>query len=236
MGGINHQPTKRKLTAASAWLSQRFCRGFTHVLRANDALEDALITSMAKLYVEDVTADLEGTPGEYMRTAISELGKSVAAVEQSLLAYDNILEAANKEGYKGNTLARQVRSMNLVASFEGKILQPSIQTSIWEEIERRISEENTLGVLKWEQTQVRKVVPLIEDLIQVMSQCLTVAEEKGHQAFANAIEMNELPLRQKFACVFSYWGYLQTMFLYAAIMMTELFYQENKYPSLVGND
>lgn len=233
MGGINHQPTKNRLTAASALLSQQFCQGFTCILKANDSLENALITSMDKLYVEDATSQLQGTPSEFMRDAIVALEQSLDAVENTLAAYSRIMVAAKKEEYTGNSLAGQVRSMGFVSSFEQNIIKPYIQRPLWESIEKRVCEENTFGVLEWEKGEVEKVIPLTRMLIDVMKQCLTVAERNDNQAFTNAIEMNELPLRQQFAQVFSYWGYLQTMFLYAAMIMTELFYRENGYPSLL---
>ena len=53
---------------------------------------------------------------------------------------------------------------------------------------------------------------------------------------ADAIENNEVPLRQYYAQVFSLWNTLHAMFLYSALMMTELFYRVNAYPSLLEFD
>lgn len=55
----------------------------------------------------------------------------------------------------------------------------------------------------------------------------------GKKEFVEAIECNKISLRQAYARAFSLWNYLHAMFLYSALMMTELFYRTSGLPSLL---
>ncbi len=57
-------------------------------------------------------------------------------------------------------------------------------------------------------------------------------EAAERDALIDAVEENKIPMRQYFARLFSRWFYVFTMFLYSALMSTELAYQEKGYGTL----
>lgn len=236
MGGKNHQPTNRPITAVSAWLSQRVSKGFIYALEANNCLEDAIILGMEKRHVQDFAASLTGTPSGHLQESISLLQKSLATLDEIKAAYSRISEAAKIEGYIGNPLASRLPSLMLKDKFEGVLVRPSINSDVWRQLEERIKSHNILKTLEWEAEQFEQLRQPTQDLLVVMADCQRVAEAKGGMALVEIIDNNEVPLRQFFAQVFSLWNTLDAMFLYSALMMTELFYRANGYPSLTQFD
>lgn len=236
MGGQNHQPTRSIFTAVSAWLSQRVGEGFAVVLEANNYLEDAIILGMDKLYVEELAPRLSGSPSDHLQKTIGALQRSQKILAQIQLGFSKLLEVARTEGYIGNPLASQLKAFDLSSKFGGVLLQPSVNPQVWHELERRISEDNILKTLEWEASEFDRLIRPTADLIAVMQEGLRLSEREGGRAFVDAVENNELPLRQYYAQVFSLWNYVHAMFLYSALMMTELFYRANAYPSLLEFD
>ena len=236
MGGQNHQPTNTGITPASAWLSQKVGDGFAFVLEANGHLENAIMIGMNKLHIHDLIPDLDGTPSEHVHKAIECLKLSQERLSEIQIGFNRLIEIAKVVGYKGNPLASKVKSFGLKEQFEGLLIRPVINTMIWEDLEMRIQDLNILKTLEWEAEQFLSLEEPTSRLIEVLQQCLELSEKQSGRDMADAIENNELPLRQFYAQVFSTWNSLHAMFLYSSLIMTELFYKINAYPSLVEFD
>ena len=236
MGGKNHQPTRPALTAASAWLSQQVGRGCIAVQEANNHLEDAIILGMNRRYVEDLTEHLRGSVATHMCGAIQRLTESLGHVDRIDLGFARLAEAAQKESYKGNPLAGTLATLGLGPSFAGVLVRPFPNERLWNELEQRIQAHNVMDTLAWEAEQFRELAAPTRGLIATLEQCKWIAEAEGGNAMAMAVENGEVPLRQYFAQVFSLWNSLDAMFLYSALIMTELFYRANAYPSLLDFD
>ena len=232
MGGQNHQPTRPRLTAPSAWLSQHIGDGFSLVLQANTHLEHAIIVGMDKVYVEDVTADLTQHPMSYLDSCIVALERSLSMLDSIEAGFRRLLECAEREGYRGNPLASNIDSFGLKERFSGHIVLRQAHDHVWCELESRIKSSNVLATLQWEAGRFCELRSPTERLIETLRKCRDVCALHGPQAFVGCIENNELPLRQHYAQVFSLWNELHAMFLYSALMMTELFYMANGFPSL----
>jgi hypothetical protein len=232
MGGQNHQPTSTKLVAASAWLSKRVGDGFANVLKANSELEDALILAADKLYVEQLSRELVGTPIQYLKRSEQLLLSSVTDLADIERGYENLLDAARTEYYRGNPLAPMLPKMSLAEQFRGRLITPVENQAAWTSLEERIATDNILGTLEWEMREFRELRVPTEDLISVLCHCRTIAEEEGGAGLVEAIEGHHVPLRESYARVFSRWNYLHAVFLYSALIMTELFYRTNGIPSL----
>ena len=237
MGGQNHQPTSEiQLIAPSAWLSQCVGDGFTQVLQANSELEKAIIVGMDRLRVEELAPELPCSAAEYLGTAINHLQTSLAAVSAIEAGYANLLAAAEAENYHGNPLASKVASFDLAEKFEGGLVASPINRAVWFELEERVACENILKTLTWEAARFAELREPTASLIEVLEQCRALAQNEGARAMVEAIERNEVPLRQRFAPVFSLWNHLHAMFLYSALMMTELFYLTNSFGTLTSDE
>lgn len=220
----------------SAWLSQRVGQGFVSVLTANNHLEDAIMLGMDKLHVEYLAASLSGTPVEHLNKTIDCLRRSINELTEVQIGFKRLLDVAALEGYKGNPLASTLPSLQLKNGFEGVLVKPFANTRVWAELEGRIQRHNILDTLAWEAEQFMQLDDPTRDLIATLEECRRIAIEEGGKTMADAIENNEVPLRQHYAQVFSIWNTLHAMFLYSALMMTELFYRVNAYPSLLEFD
>lgn len=236
MGGQNHQPTNRVTTSPSAWLSQKVGEGFMSVLEANNHLENAIMLGMDKVYVKDVTRNVEGPAAIHLQRTVDCLQRSKNLIKDIQSGFDRVLDAAASEGYKGNPLAQELPSLRLLQQFEGALVLPYSNNAAWKDIESRISQCNILDTLRWEKGQFSALEQPTEDLLDVMRSCQHICERDGDKSLVDAIENNEIALRQFYAQVFSLWNYLHAMFLYSALMMTELFYRANGYPSLTNFD
>ncbi len=236
MGGQNHQPCNRKITAASAWLSQKVGEGFIEVLAANNHLENAIMIGMHKLHVEDVAFEINGTVEEHVALTVSALQKSLRILSIIPAGFQKLIAVAEQIGYKGNPHVGQLDSYNLEKSFQGSLIQPHVNKAVWDELHSHIKNHNILKTLEWESKQFESLSCPTQSLIKVMEESKEVAIREGNDAFVNAIENNEIPLRQYYAQVFSQWNNLHAMFLYSSLIMTELFYRLNGYPSLTEFD
>lgn len=236
MGGQNHKPTHTRITAVSAWLSQRVGQGFVSVLEANNHLENAIMLGMNKLHIEDLVASLDGTPAEHLAKTIECLELTSKTLSDIQIGFKRLLDVAVLEGYKGNPLASELGSLNLQTQFEGVLVQPYVNNRVWSELESLIKKHNILETLAWEAEQFQQLETPTHYLVATLKECLRIAEIESGRAMADAIENNEVPLRQYYAQVFSLWNNLHAMFLYSALMMTELFYRANAFPSLLEFD
>jgi len=236
MGGKNHQPTKPKLTAASAWLSQQVGKGCIAVQTANNHLEDAIMLGMGRQYIEDLASDLKGSAEIHLADAIESLDESLRCLAKIQVGFARLAEAASKEGYKGNPLAGTLPSLGLRESFTGTLVRPFPNERLWGELEHRVQAHNVMATLAWEAEQFEQVAEPTRCLISTLEECKRIATHEGANAMAMAIENGEVPLRQYFAQVFSLWNSLDAMFLYSALIMTELFYRANACPSLLDFD
>ena len=233
MGAQNHQPTNRGLTAISAWLSQRVGEGLILVHEANNHLEDAIILGMDKRHVEHLVPSLSGTPSDHLRQTIAALHNSEETISHIQTGFQTLAEAAKIEGYTGNPLASQVGSFELSKRFEGVILRPFVNRRMWQQLEDRIETTNTLGTLEWEASEFQRLLQPTRDFVSVMDKCLQISERDGASAFLDAVEANRVPVRQYGARLLGLWNSLAAMFLYSALIMTELFYQTSGIPSLL---
>ena len=236
MGGQNHQPTNRVTTSPSAWLSQKVGEGFMSVLEANNHLENSIMLGMNKVYVEDVTSSIDGPAETHLQRTIDCLQRSKRLIKDIQSGFDRVLQAAASEGYKGNPLAQKLPTLHLQKQFEGSLILPYSNSAVWEELETRIAQSNILDTLRWESQQFSKLEEPTDYLIGIVQSCKNLCERDGEKALVDAIENNEVPLRQFYAQVFSLWNHLHAMFLYSALIMTELFYRVNAYPSLIHFD
>lgn len=234
MGAQNHKPTSTQITAASAWLSQKFGEGYIRVLEANNRVEDAIILGMDRLWVEDLVRDLKGTPLDHLKDAAALCGRSIETVTEIEAAYDRVLEVARKEGYQGNPLASELPKYCLQQSFRGELVLPSERNDVWASLTSRISDSNILSTLEWEKEQFAILREPTLKLVETLEQCRRIAETDGAMAFVAAVENNKVPVRQYGAQVLSSWNYLSSMFLYSALIMTELYYRTNGFPSLMN--
>lgn len=234
MGGQNHQPTNRiQLIAPSAWLSKQVGDGFRAVLEANSYLENAIISAMDRLYVEELVPKASTNPVADLTACIEALENSLRRVADIDIGFENLLRAADREGYTGNPLAASCGELGLKARFSKHLVLPAINDAAWNDIESRVQSLNVLGTLRWEREQFRTLVEPTHALLQVMNDCLAIAT-RSPRAFIEAVECNGVALRQRYAQVFSRWNYLHVMFLYSALVMTELFYRSHEYESLTA--
>ena len=233
MGAKNHQPTSTRITAVSAWLSQRVGEGSLLVQEANNHLENAIILGMNKLYVEDLVPSLSGTPCDHLRKTIDTLKRSQEINPQIQLGFARLSEVARIENYVGNPLASRLKAFDLSHRFVGVLVSPTINMQVWRELEHRITNDNIMKTLEWEARQFQTLTQPTQDFSVVIENCLKIATSEGGVAFVDAVEGNEIPVRQYGARLLSLWNNLDAMFLYSALMMTELFYRANAYPSLL---
>ena len=221
MGGQNHQPTNTGITAASAWLSQNVGKGFSLVLEANNHLENAIMLGMDRLHIEDLASSLKGEPVEHIADAIKCLERSEAMLDNIQVGFRRILEVADTIGYKGNPLASKIETFQLKSKFEGVLVQPYANGQVWNELESHIQKHNILDTLRWEAERFKELEIPTKDLISTRRECQRIANNESARKMADAIENNEVPLRQYYAQVFSLWNTFHAMFLYSALMMTE---------------
>jgi hypothetical protein len=236
MGGQNHQPTRPDITPASAWLSREIGKGIISVQQANNHLEDAIIVSMARLHIEDLVPASVESPVHHLGLSKDALRLSVVILGNIDSGFARLAEIAEKIGYSGNPLATSVRRLELDKLFSGHLILPAINVLAWEELIRRIETDNILPTLEWERSQFLLLSKPTEDLIVSTVECEQIASTQGPAAFANAVENNLVPFRQYYARVFSLWNHHNAMFLYSALIMTELFYRANGYSSLADFD
>jgi hypothetical protein len=236
MGAKNHQPTNTILTGVSAWLSQRLGMGLIEVQRANNHLEDAIILGMNKKYVEDFARDLSGSCADHLSSALEALENSKKHVLETQAGFDRILEAAEKEGYTGNPLASKVEEYQLDKLFSDAFIATTINETIWHRVLGRIKTENILATLRWEQEQFGKLPTLTDDFAQTLRMCLSCAKKDGGEAMVYAVENNQIPVRQYGFRLFSAWSDADLAFTYSALIMTELYYRANGFPSLAEFD
>lgn len=232
MGGQNHQPTRPDITPASAWLSRQIGEGIIAVQQANNHLEDAIMIAMGRLHIEDLVPFLTGSPQDHLQLSKNALGASLVALQNIDLGFERLATVARHIGYTGNPLARSVRTFQLAEVFAGKLLLPDINISVWDTLLRHIEERNILATLDWERSQFRAAAAPTVELVTVTEECGRIARVEGDNSFAAAVENNRVPFRQHYARVFSLWNHLNAMFLYSALIMTELYYRANGYSSL----
>ena len=232
MGGQKHQPTTRILTGVSAWLSQKVGDGFGNVLQANSRLEDAIIIGMDRLFIDDLPYDARGTALSYLQSSISHLGTSLECLKLIDRGFNQLFSAAEKVKYAGNPLASRLSALDLKEKFAHRLITPSFNTPVWEELSARIETSNILNTLGWEQRVFEALCAPTRELIDIISQASTVCEQSGPRTVVDMIEDNKFPLRPAYARVFSGWNHAHAMFLYSALIMTELYYLANGLPSL----
>jgi len=187
---------------------------------------------MNKLYVEELASTLSGDVTTHLRAAKHELIKSLAQLNGIELGFEKLVAQARKIGYVGNPLVGQLKSASMEREFEGLLVLPTTKKDIWAKLESRISEHNILATLEWEQAEFGKLKGPTEELLKIFDDLIKVSEVEGGERTVEFIENNVIPLRQHYAKVFSLWNHLHAMFLYSALLMTELFYRANGYPSL----
>ncbi len=236
MGGQNHKPTHKRTIAVSAWLSQRVSEGFALVLQANSHLENAIILGMDKLHVDDLARQLSGPSSDHVERALVYVERSEVTLAEIRAGFGRVLTVACIEGYTGNPLADQLVSFDLKSKFQGLLLRPFVNNTAWQQIEGRLQTTNVLKTLEWEGEQFSQLLQPTRALIEVLRQCLDIARTRDGRALVDAIENNEIPLRQYYAQVFSLWNSLHAMFLYSSLMTTKLFYRVNAYRSLLEFD
>lgn len=236
MGGQNHQPTSPDITPSSAWLSRQIGEGIIAVQRANSHLEDAIMLALGRLHITDLVPSLSGAPAEHLELSTGALQLSLTALDNIDVGFQRLASVAEKIGYTGNPLAKSVRGFDLDKLFSGHLILPSINIQVWSELLQHIEGDNILKTLEWERSQFRVLAGPTADLIASTAECQRIASTDGSDAFATAVESNAVPFRQYYARVFSLWNHHHAMFLYSALIMTELFYRVNGYASLADFD
>jgi len=236
MGAKNHQPTNTILTGVSAWLSQRLGMGLIQAQRANNHLEDAIMLGMNKKYVEDLASDLSGSCSEHLAAALDALEQSKTHVRETQAGFDRILEAAAKEGYTGNPLASNVDRYDLDRVFSAAFIATTLNETIWKRVLGMIKERNILATLRWEREQFEDLPAFTDDFARTLQMCLDCADRQGGEAMVYAVENNQIPVRQYGFRLFSAWSDADLAFTYSALIMTELYYRANGFPSLADFD
>lgn len=232
MGGQNHQPTRPDITPASAWLSQQIGAGIIAAQQANNHLEDAIMVAMGRLHIEDLVPTSSASVSEHLQRSAGALTDGLSILQRIDVGFDRLRIVARDIGYRGNPLAATVRDLRLEDAFAGKLIVPEINRFVWDELLRHIEADNILPTLDWERKQFQQLTAPTAELIAVTRQCMQIAIGEGNASFASAVENNRVPFRQHYARVFSQWNYLSAMFLYSALVMTELYYRVNSFPSL----
>lgn len=236
MGAKNHQPTNTILTGISAWLSQRLGMGLIEVQRANNHLEDAIMLGMNKKYVEDLAIDLSGTCVDHLRSALAALEASKHHAHETQRGFDRILDAAKTEGYTGNPLASQVEEYRLDKLFSESFIGTTLNETIWRKVVGNIKQHNILHTLRWEKEQFSNLPKFTDDFAETLRQCIFRADSDGGEAMVYAVENNQIPVRQYGFRLFSAWSDADLAFTYSALVMTELYYRANGFPSLADFD
>lgn len=227
---MNHRPTSR-YTEYAANLSKQVCEAFALLLNCNSAIEDAMIVATGNDEVASL-AKAEGDAATNLRRAIDQLERSIERVRQVLLAYDLMLAPVQKSGYKGNRLAARLSEFQLLESFSGRIILPSIQLDIWNEVARRVERDNVIRTFEWERSLFQQLETPTSELAELLRECWELAAKQGGLAFVGAVDCNGIPLRQYFAKVFSLWLYVLTEFFYRALISTELYYRSHAIGTL----
>lgn len=195
--------------------------------------EASILLHQANICIENaILADL-GThveqSGNWMSEAFRQLSLFRDKVEEVVRVWDGLLEKVQKLGYKGNPLTPQVCALKLDRLFEGTLLQPRIMSPVWQDLVSRIASENLIPTFQWERDMFRQLHGPVERLLGVLETCRSAAL-KGK--LVDQVEGNRIPLRQYFGAVFSGWYYVSCVFLYSAMICTELFYRANGLGSL----
>ncbi len=234
MGGQNHQPTKKLvLIAPSAWLSQKVGEGFSLVLEANSALETAIILGMSHLNMGRFGQAVQGTPKTSLDSVRTKLEQSLTKLDGIAEAYDHLLNSCRIEGYVGNPHAHELDDFELKTRFGGTLIQPTVNREAWDQVYNRIKQDNILATLEWEKGEFAGIRTPTLELLRVIDECISQSDSYGALSMVEAIENNEVSLRQSYARVFSRWNHMHAVFLYSALIMTELFYATYEYPSLL---
>lgn len=222
MGGKNHQPTKPgiEITQSSALLSRTVDEATIFLHQSNICIENAILADLQANVAESVSC---------VNESIRQLHLFYGKINEIVRAWDTVLETAQRHGYRGNPMASQVSALQLDKLFEGTLLRPRILSSVWEELVNRIESENLIPTFQWERDAFRQLEKPVGQLIEVLEIC-KLAAQKGQ--LTEQVEGNRIPLRQYFGPVFSAWYYLSAMFLYSAMICTELFYRVNGLGSL----
>ena len=233
MGGRNHQPTHTGATASSAWLSKKIGEAVIALERANNHLEDAIIVAMrdidpARIHLRVESQTVQKSLNE-SRMALLEMKGSLACIDDG---FDALLQICNDLGYSGNALSSTLDDQEMLEHLKSHDILPHVNQEAWTEVAKQIQKFGILEALRWEQQQFQLLAVPTDRLIAVTQQCMDVAEQNDRNAFIDAIENNEIPYRHHYARVFSIWNHLQAMFLYSALMMTELYYRANGLGSL----
>jgi hypothetical protein len=235
VGGINHKPTKKVFTSISAFLSMKVTEALVAVENANIALEKAILASCDKpMYVkpeilQNLTSGGGLTSVNFLNQGIEYLRSSLEHIDLIVNTYDIMLEEMAKKGYKGNALATSLAEYRLAARLNDKVIQPTVVTHIWHEVENRIIHDNLPKTFEFERGEFCKLREPTENLILVFEAMREAAEQDN---LIDAVEENKIPMRQYFARLFSRWFYVSTMFLYSALISTELAYKEKGYGTL----
>jgi hypothetical protein len=167
------------------------------------------------------------------RLALFEMKASIARIDE---AFTELLELCASIDYEGNPLSGEIKTFNLRSTFMRHDVLPKVNEEAWCDVESRICAVGILDTLRWEQGEFRKLANPINALITVTNQCVAIAENDGDQALVDAIEHNGVSYRQHYARVFAMWNQLDAVFLYSALMMTELFYRANDLGTLTETD
>lgn len=237
MGGQNHQPTNIKCTASSALLSKEIGRAIIDLQSANNHLEDAIILALRGIDPAGIHERIEATSvAESLRLSSSSLVAMKGRLSHIDDAFDQLLDLCASLGYEGNPLACEIDSFNLQDTFKRHDVLPHVNQEAWNDVATRIRDTNIIATLRWEQGEFQKLSSPADHLISITQQVVDIALNEGDSEVADALEDNGIPYRHHYARVFARWNYLQAMFLYSALMMTELYYRKNGFGSLTTTD
>lgn len=209
-----------ELIPVSARLSRSTDEAAICLHQANMAIEDAILAEYA--------GDRVGSQ-QHVAQAIAH----VKDFKQKLAAIDAAWKAMFHEmervGYKGNPLAATLHQLRLRESFSHRLLPPAIATEAWQELELRFQKHNLPQTFAWERSLYEAMQEPADNLIAVLEVCRAAAEAGK---LVESVELNVIPLRQYFAPLYSMWHYASQVFLYSAMICTELFYRTHALGSL----
>ncbi|HSW09864.1 MAG TPA: hypothetical protein VLK32_03050 [Bacillota bacterium] len=239
MGGKNHKPTKKPFLALSAWLSLKVDEGLVHVHEANIALERAFLAVccspdfLMPVSGGDSDNGLVGrrAAAEHLARGEQRLQASLSSIHEVLVGYEDLLNKMEEAGYSGNPLAQKLGQLALADRFTGVVIEPEVLDGPWRRVETWMQYGNLPEAFRREAEEFARLREVTEDLLRAWHKCQEAAEEG---TLVDAVETNTIPLRRHFARLFSRRYYVATLFLYSALISTELAYMEQGLPSLTG--
>ncbi len=218
MGGKNHQPC-RKYIRESIMLSKATSDILAKLEIANSLLEDVLL------------AELNGeNKSRYMKDILKYLIESKNKTEEALKYINCILVKMDKLKFQDSEMLNEILALK-DAFIELEII-PRREFSAWEITASILEKEGFKGIFIYFHKLLEKIKENLQELIELFVKGQEYTE-KGN--LLEAIETNELPIRQSFVKVYLAYLDFSAIFTCSSIISTEVYLRTNGYPSLLSD-